>query len=94
MGSSDYIDLVLVDTIVVGEVLCYAPGFSYLKKGDDVLYGIDGSGSVTSVLTVGVKSEVYDFVVNAAGAHEPLPKITSKVVYEAFSYDEQEDDNG
>ena len=94
MGSSDYIDLVLVDTIVFSEVLCCAPGFSSLKEGDDVLFGNDGNGRVTSVLTVGVKSEVYDFVVNAAGAHEPLPKITSKVVYEALSYDEQEDDNG
>ena len=94
MGSSDYIDLVLVETIIGGEILCYAPGFSHLKEGDVVLFGNDGNGRVTSVLTVGVKSEVYDFAVKAAGAHEPLPKITSKVVYEALSYDEQEDTNG
>lgn len=94
MGCADYIDLVLVETIVYKEVLCYAPGFSYLKEGDGVLFGNDGNGWVTSVLTVGVKSDVYDFAVKAAGAHELLPKITSKVVYEALSYDEQEDTNG
>lgn len=91
MGMSDCIDLVIVETIIGGDILVCAPGFSGLKEGDSVLFGSGGNGGVISVLTVGVKSEVYEFAVKAAGAHDPLPRITSKVVYEDFDYDEQEE---
>lgn len=94
MGSSDYIDLVIVLALQCGKVLCCAPGFSGLQAGDDVRCEAYSSGKVVAVITVGTKSEVYDFLLKAYGSKYPIPKITSKVVYEAFSYDEQEDDNG
>ena len=94
MGCSDYIDLAIVLTLQCGQVLCCAPGFSGLKEGDDVRCETYDSGKLIAVITVDMQSEVYNFLLKAYGTKHPIPKITSKVIYEVFSYNEQEDDNG
>ena len=94
MGCADYIDLVIVQALQCGKVLCCAPGFSGLKEGDEVRCEAYSGGQVIAVITVGTQSNVYDFLLKVYGSKYPIPKITSKVIYEIFPYDEQEDDNG
>ena len=94
MESSDYIDLVMVLALQCGKVLCCAPGFSGLKEGDDVRCDVYGGGKVVSVITVGTQSDVYDCLLKICTSKYPIPKITSKVLYEDFSYNEQEGEDG
>ena len=87
---SKNIDLVLVDTIVSGRIIARAPGFSGLREGDDVsISGCHTGGTVLKVVTIDSDSNMKDFILTATGRKEPLPKITSKILYEDFKYDDE-----
>ena len=92
MGTK-YIDLAVARCFTSGQHLVQAPGFSGIKEGDDILFGSGNfAGRVVSVLSVEENSDEHKFAVQCAEAKEPLPKINSKVTYEKFCYnDEQEE---
>lgn len=92
-----YVDLVLCKhPNNDGLFLFYAPAWSRLKKGGQVIVNTQKGESLAIVqdcVTVDNETNEYKFIVELANAKLPLKKVLSKVVYDKFEY-EEEDENG
>ena len=84
-----FIDLVIVMyPLETTKRLCIAPKFTHLEEGDEVLVDNKKSGIVLDSITVTDDDEKMNFIVNAMGANLPLPRITSKVIYQKMDWEE------
>ena len=88
---NNYIDLVIVEVDDV-KILCQAPEFSHLKKGDKVIVG----GHMVDVIasdcfSLDASNETLNLVMNAFDMEciDDIPKLASKVLISDFIYKER-----
>ena len=92
-----YIDLVLVrQPMVKNPLLRYAPAFSHLKKGDEVMietdHGNEQNAQVISSYTISPHDDEYRFILDAVQEREPLLKVTAHIILYKFDFKEEEKD--
>jgi hypothetical protein len=102
-GMSDYLDLVAVRLAHGNKniMLCEAPAWTHLRPGDSVTVRLGDHrprAIVVDSITTNPKHDEYLFNLKVACVKEPLPRIDSKVEYEAMVYEDEEkkgvDNNG
>lgn len=90
---SKYVDLVTCKQ-EHGIWLFYAPAFSYLHEGQELVVDTqcgEQPATVISAYTVEKDSDLYNFIIKATGATLPLKKVLSKVNYKKLEYEEETD---
>lgn len=87
-----FIDLVLCKHEGVDKVYLFrAPAFSYV--GDDVIVETERGeqpAKVVETYSIDTDSKAYRFIVEAAGAYEPLKRVLKEVSYRTLKYEEEE----
>lgn len=86
-----YVDLVLVTTEEPGTpILCYAPKFSSLKRGETVVLEGDVIAKVIDSYTADPTRDSFMFIRRLYGMREPH-KIIARISRREMKYEEEDD---
>lgn len=86
-----YIDLVLVTTAEPGSpILCYAPKFSSLQRGETVVLEGEVIAKVLDSYTVDPTGDSFMFIRRLNGMREPY-KIIARISRRELEYEEEDD---
>lgn len=86
---TDYVDFVLVNMYGDKHVFV-APAWSDIKAHDEVVVDKD-QFPVIAVATVSPTDEVANLIIKACGEVVPLKKVSAKVEYRRYNYQQEEE---
>lgn len=89
-----WIDLVIVD-VDVTKLLCRAPRWSHLKKGDKVVL-CEQTVEVVASDTFSTTDKSIKMILNAFDFDhlKEVPKLTANVIIDEFIYDDEDEEEG